>query len=100
MKLLASVLCSVYHMICMLYDSLTLHRLVTLSEEHLLMTSRAMTLTSITTLNLHGNGLTKLKGLNTMPSLTKLIVSFNELTRLDDVAHLVSDRLLKHNMCI
>ncbi|ESO85654.1 hypothetical protein LOTGIDRAFT_155146 [Lottia gigantea] len=63
-------------------------RLVTLSEDILLKIGRASSLTSITTLNLHGNGLTKLKYIQSLKSLKRLIVSFNELTKLDDLAHM------------
>nr|XP_002121920.1 leucine-rich repeat-containing protein 9-like [Ciona intestinalis] len=63
-------------------------RLVSLSEELLLKLGRTMSLTQITILNLHGNGLGRLKGINSLSQLRHLVVSFNELTRLEDVAHM------------
>ena len=63
--------------------------MVTLTEELLLKTAKSETLSSITHLNLHGNGLTKLKHIQSLVSLKKLIVSFNELTRLDEITHMV-----------
>lgn len=39
-------------------------------------------------LNLHGNGLVRLKGIGTLSQLRYLAVSFNELTRLEDIAHM------------
>ncbi|XP_072171420.1 leucine-rich repeat-containing protein 9-like [Diadema setosum] len=63
-------------------------RLSMLTEELLLKAAKASTLSSITVLNLHGNGLTKLKHLNSLPALQRLTVSFNELSRLEDVAHM------------
>jgi len=64
-------------------------RLVALSEEVLLKVSKCRSLIHITTLNLHGNGLIRLKHLAMLPSLAHLTVSFNDLTRLDDLAGLV-----------
>lgn len=63
-------------------------RLSMLTEELLLKVGKAPTLSSITILNLHGNGLTKLKHLSSMSALQRLSVSFNELSRLEDVAHM------------
>ena len=40
-------------------------------------------------LNLHGNGLSRLKHVNCMTALKKLVLSFNELSRLDDISHMV-----------
>lgn len=40
-------------------------------------------------LNLHGNGLSRLQHVACMTSLKKLTVSFNELTRLDEISHMV-----------
>ena len=64
-------------------------RLVALSEEMLLKVSKCHSLTSITSLNLHGNRLIRLKHLALLPSLTHLTVSFNDLTHLSDLAGLV-----------
>ncbi|CAK8686447.1 unnamed protein product [Clavelina lepadiformis] len=63
-------------------------RLVSLSEDLLLKLGRAMSISQITVLNLHGNGLGKLKGINTLSQLKRLVVSFNELNRLDDIAQM------------
>ncbi|KAK7487003.1 hypothetical protein BaRGS_00021673, partial [Batillaria attramentaria] len=63
-------------------------RIATLTEELLLRAGRSETLSGITHLNLHGNGLTKLKHIQSLTSLRKLVVSFNELTRLDEVTHM------------
>ena len=43
-------------------------------------------------LNLHGNGLNRLKHISCLTGLKKLVVSFNELTMLDDLAHMVSSQ--------
>jgi len=64
-------------------------RLVALSEEVLLKVSKCRSLIHITTLNLHGNGLIRVKHLAMLPSLVHLVVSFNDLTSLDDLAGLV-----------
>ena len=40
-------------------------------------------------LNLHGNGLSRLQHVTCMTALKKLTVSFNELTRLDEISHMV-----------
>ena len=62
-----------------------------LSESLILQLSGAASLANIHTLNLHGNGLHKVKYLHNLPALRRLTVSFNELTRVDDFAHMVSD---------
>jgi len=64
-------------------------RVVALSEEVLLNLSKCNSLTSISTLNLHGNGLIRLKHLALLPALVHLTISFNDLTSLDDLAGLV-----------
>ena len=46
---------------------------------------------ALTILELAGNNLTKLKGINTLTQLKKLYVSFNELVKLDDIAGMVQD---------
>lgn len=63
------------------------------TDDMLLRLSGAASLASITDLSLHGAGLSKLKGLQVLTSLKKLIVSFNELTRLDDIAYLPLENL-------
>ena len=63
----------------------------------LLKTTRATCLNNIRVLNLHGNGLSKLRNLSNMPQLRRLIISFNELTRLDDLCNLVSVLLIRSN---
>ena len=71
------------------YVNLITFRLIALTEEILLKFLKTDSLANVSVLNLHGNGLTKLKHLAGMPNLKKLVISFNDLTRLDDVAHLV-----------
>ncbi|XP_041353285.1 leucine-rich repeat-containing protein 9-like isoform X2 [Gigantopelta aegis] len=63
-------------------------RLITLTDELLLKTARVHSLSDITVLNLHGNGLSKLKHIQSLTMLKTLIVSFNDLTRLDELAHM------------
>ncbi|XP_064621486.1 leucine-rich repeat-containing protein 9-like isoform X3 [Lineus longissimus] len=63
-------------------------RLIQLTEDLLLKLTKASSLVKVTVLNLHGNGLNRLKHLNSMPVLKKLIISFNEFVRLDDIAGL------------
>lgn len=70
------------------------YRLVTLNDELLLKISKCDALANITVLNLHGNGLTKLKNLQSLSALRKLIVPFNELTRLEDLAHMVTNKAM------
>ena len=64
-------------------------RLIALTDELLLKITSQEELEHITVLNLHGNGLSKLKPLQPMRMLKRLVVSFNELTRLDDLTHMV-----------
>lgn len=40
-------------------------------------------------LNLHGNSLSKLKEISRLSALCHLTISFNEVTRLDDISHMV-----------
>lgn len=60
-----------------------------MTEEQLLKMGPAHILSAITYLNLHGNGLSKMKGIQSLTSLKKLIVSFNELTTLEDISQMV-----------
>lgn len=73
-------------------------RLACLSEDVILKTLRVQSLMQISVLNLHGNSLTKLKCLQGMTLLRKLIISFNEMTRLDDLAHMVQCSLTDVNI--
>ncbi|CAH1791753.1 unnamed protein product [Owenia fusiformis] len=63
-------------------------RIVQLTDETILKHCNVHSLLDIVELNLHGNGLTRLKNLASLPQLRKLIVSFNELMKLDDITHL------------
>ncbi|XP_013396331.1 leucine-rich repeat-containing protein 9 [Lingula anatina] len=63
-------------------------RFITITDELVLKVANCDNLINVTELNLHGNGLNRLRNLNNVPNLKKLIVSFNELTKLDDIAHL------------
>ncbi|PIK59194.1 hypothetical protein BSL78_03891 [Apostichopus japonicus] len=65
-------------------------RYIALTQELILKTSKASNLAAITTLNLHGNGLSRLQHLSSLTGLQRLDVSFNELTKLDDIAHMQS----------
>ncbi|KAK0052192.1 leucine-rich repeat-containing protein 9 [Biomphalaria pfeifferi] len=60
-------------------------RITCLQENFLLAISHCGTLNDITDLNLHGNGLESLAELQELVHLKRLVVSFNELTRLDDL---------------
>ncbi|XP_025105112.1 leucine-rich repeat-containing protein 9-like isoform X2 [Pomacea canaliculata] len=64
------------------------NRIVSMTEEQLLKMGPAHILSAITYLNLHGNGLSKMKGIQSLTSLKKLIVSFNELTTLEDISQM------------
>lgn len=61
-----------------------------LSEDLLLKHVGVDSLESITVLNLHNNGISKLKPIQSLVHLRRLTVSFNELSRLDEVANMVS----------
>ncbi|XP_052269181.1 leucine-rich repeat-containing protein 9-like isoform X5 [Dreissena polymorpha] len=68
-------------------------RLISLTDELLLKLTMEQELEHIMVLNLHGNGLTRLKPLQPLRSLRRLVVSFNELTRLDELAHMGLEQL-------
>ncbi|XP_053406324.1 leucine-rich repeat-containing protein 9-like isoform X5 [Mercenaria mercenaria] len=68
-------------------------RLIALTDELLLKITGQEELEHITVLNLHGNGLTKLKPLQPLRMLKRLVVSFNELTKLDELAHMGIEQL-------
>lgn len=61
-----------------------------LSEDLLLKHVGVDSLESITVLNLHNNGISKLKPIQALVHLKRLTVSFNELSRLDEVTNMVS----------
>ncbi|XP_059173305.1 leucine-rich repeat-containing protein 9-like isoform X2 [Physella acuta] len=63
-------------------------RVSLLTERVILQAAHATALDKITVLNLHGNGITKLRPLQALSKLDVLIVSFNELTRLDDLSNM------------
>jgi len=63
-------------------------RVVTLSDAILLKIGHATSLKQITRLNLHGNGLVKLRGVCSLTQLKTFTVSFNDLSSLEDIAHL------------
>ena len=67
----------------------TIFRLTVLTEELILKTAGVESVEHITVLNLHGNGLTKVKPLQALKELKRLTLSFNELTRLDELSHMV-----------
>ncbi|XP_052769048.1 leucine-rich repeat-containing protein 9-like isoform X3 [Mya arenaria] len=68
-------------------------RLVAVTDELLLKITMEKEFEHITTLNLHGNGLTRLKPLQPLKSLKRLVVSFNELSKLDELAHMGLEQL-------
>lgn len=68
-------------------------RLIALTDELLLKITGQEELEHITVLNLHGNGLSKLKPLQPLRMLKRLVVSFNELTKLDELAHMGIEQL-------
>ncbi|XP_056023048.1 leucine-rich repeat-containing protein 9-like isoform X3 [Ostrea edulis] len=61
-------------------------RLTMLNEELLMKHVSVDSLEAITVLNLHNNGISKLKPMQSLSHLRRLTVSFNELCRLDEVA--------------
>lgn len=63
-------------------------RLTMLNEDLLLKHVGVDSLESITVLNLHNNGISKLKPIQALVHLKRLTVSFNELSRLDEVANM------------
>ncbi|XP_076099461.1 leucine-rich repeat-containing protein 9-like isoform X2 [Mytilus galloprovincialis] len=65
-------------------------RLIALTEELVLKLANVDSMSSITSLNLHGNALSKLKPIHSLHNLKRLVVSGNELTKLDELS----------NMCI
>uniref|UniRef100_A0A4W3GU67 Leucine rich repeat containing 9 n=1 Tax=Callorhinchus milii TaxID=7868 RepID=A0A4W3GU67_CALMI len=64
-------------------------KVISLDEKTMLSIAKAAVLSQITVLSLHGNSLSKLKGISKLINLQKLTVSFNELVHLDDLSHLV-----------
>ena len=65
-------------------------RLVELTEEVLLKYCSVDSVKNITVLNLHDSGLTRLKNINHLANLEKLVVSFNGLSKLDDITSMVN----------
>eukprot|EP00794_Sanderia_malayensis_P011828 gene11828-13054_t len=65
-------------------------RLTVLTEDLLLRHTGASFINRITSLDLHGSGLSKLKPLSTLNHLRKLVVSFNELKTLQDLSGMTS----------
>lgn len=66
---------------------------VNLTDKLLLKSSKLDALHKITSLNLHGSGLTKLRHMYLLVNLRNLVVSFNELTRLDELSGMVGQKL-------
>lgn len=64
-----------------------------MTDELLLKITGQEDLEHITVLNLHGNGLSRLKPLQPLRMLKRLVVSFNELTKLDELAHMVTSHI-------
>ena len=66
--------------------------MTTLTDDLILRAAKVDMMHKVSTLNIHGNGLTKLRHLQALPNLKKLIVSFNELTRLDELSTMVINK--------
>ena len=64
-------------------------RLLELTEDMLLKHCSVESTKNITILSLHDCGLSRLKNINHMANLKKLVVSFNNLTKLDDITSMV-----------
>ncbi|KAJ8046058.1 Leucine-rich repeat-containing protein 9 [Holothuria leucospilota] len=65
-------------------------RMISLTQDLLMKAGKTKSLSLLTVLNLHGNGLSRLHHVNTLTNLQRLIVSFNELSKLEDIAHMPS----------
>ena len=65
------------------------HRVSNIAPETLRSVLGIRNFETLTSLELAGNNLSKLKGLSTLTQLKKLYVSFNELVKLDDIAGMV-----------
>ncbi|XP_062619612.1 leucine-rich repeat-containing protein 9-like isoform X3 [Saccostrea cucullata] len=63
-------------------------RLTMLNEEILMKHVEVDSLEAITVLNLHNNGICKLRPIHSLYHLKRLTVSFNELNKLDEVANM------------
>ncbi|KAK3093172.1 hypothetical protein FSP39_012192 [Pinctada imbricata] len=63
-------------------------RITVLNDDLILRAAGAEAFEHITVLNLHDNGLTKVKPLHALKELKRLTLSFNELTRLDELSHM------------
>ena len=59
------------------------------SEETLMKYCAVDCVKNITILNLHDSGLARLKNINHLSNLKQLVVSFNNLTKLNDIAGMV-----------
>jgi Leucine-rich repeat (LRR) protein len=60
----------------------------------LLKITRAQSLNVISVLSLHGNGLIRLKHLQALTRLKRLTVTYNDLTKLDDLSGMVGSSAL------
>lgn len=68
-------------------------RLIALTDELIMKLACVDSMSSITSLNLHGNALTKLKPIQNLHNLKRLVASGNELTRLDELSHMLIEYL-------
>ncbi|XP_069495003.1 leucine-rich repeat-containing protein 9 isoform X2 [Ambystoma mexicanum] len=77
-------------------------KIISLDEKTILSLAKADICSQVEVLNLHGNGLNKLKDLSKFTSIWKLIISFNEFTSLEDVSYLPNLEYLdaSHNRVI
>ena len=78
---------------------IALFRIVQLSEASVTKLAGGVSINNITSLNLHGNGLQKIRPLQNLHSLKKLIISFNELSKLEDISHMVSSLTMFESTC-
>ncbi|KAF7710766.1 leucine-rich repeat-containing protein 9 isoform X1 [Silurus meridionalis] len=63
-------------------------KLLSLDKRGFLTAAQAKVLSQITVLNLHGNSLSRLKGISSLTTLRQLTISFNAFTHLEDISHL------------
>ncbi|XP_069063527.1 leucine-rich repeat-containing protein 9 [Pleurodeles waltl] len=77
-------------------------KIICLDEKTVLSVTKASLHSQIEVLNLHGNGLNKLKDVSKFTWIQKLIISFNEFTSLEDVSYLPNLEYLdaSHNRVI
>ncbi|XP_053561219.1 leucine-rich repeat-containing protein 9 [Bombina bombina] len=63
-------------------------KIIMLDEKTILLAANTNVYSRITVLNLHGNGLSKLREISRLNGLQKLVISFNDFSSLEDVSFL------------